>query len=211
MMPRCLILTIISASVIFLFYTESTEGIRLCGKQLADFLNYICRERGGFQDPLHKRTAVSFALNRASSKTRNTRFSSQPDQEASEFAESDLSSPSDMNSGIASECCRKPCTLSIMVSYCARNEVLENTSLDSILASLPKSSQDLVQLENQHAEVKAAILTTQEAMHPEEGNSPAESNQPNLGMFQRNRPVFIIVSQTQDASFTDNDPEDYNS
>ncbi|KFM78201.1 hypothetical protein X975_23897, partial [Stegodyphus mimosarum] len=154
---------------------------------------------------------MSFAVNSMSSETRNTRFSSQPDQEASEFTESDLTSPSDMYSGIASECCRNPCTLSTMVSYCARNEGLENITLEGILLSIPKNSQDLEQLENQHAEDMAQILTTQEPMHPEEENSPTESNQPNLGMFHRNRPVFIIVSQTQDDSFTDNDPEDYNS
>lgn len=44
--------TFAAASV---FHAGDAEGIRLCGRRLADILNFICERQGGFHVPRVKR------------------------------------------------------------------------------------------------------------------------------------------------------------
>lgn len=42
-------------SIVLVLQPSNAEKIRLCGKRLADMLNYVCEKHGGFHVPSIKR------------------------------------------------------------------------------------------------------------------------------------------------------------
>lgn len=50
-----LVVVLYAFCIILVLQTGNAEGIRLCGKRLADILNFICEKHGGFHVPRIKR------------------------------------------------------------------------------------------------------------------------------------------------------------
>ncbi|GFS55536.1 ilGF domain-containing protein [Trichonephila inaurata madagascariensis] len=160
------------------------QSVRICGKRLADFLHYMCRHYGGFHSPESKRSGNA----------------------GNQTMDSILSTV--LTSGIVDECCRKQCTLSTLISYCANGEYAESERLREIENLFASHSGTLT--ENQLRESMMEMMTEQpESANTHLGSNPASDlpNIPNLGTSNRNRPVFIVLPQVYESAGGDNSPE----
>ncbi|GFS69383.1 bombyxin B-2 [Nephila pilipes] len=169
---------LLNLALISLFQINSVQSVRICGKRLADFLHYMCRHHGGFHAPENKRADLY------------------PRQVAEESAleqsiqQNYLSTV--LESGVVDECCRKQCTLSTLISYCADGEQVGADRL-SELESLFSSNLETI-TENQMRENTMEIMTE---LPGSARNSDIQDNTganiPNIGTNRRNRPVFIVL------------------
>lgn len=50
-----LVVALYTVALVFVLQTGNSEKIRLCGKKLADSLNFICEKHGGFHVPRIRR------------------------------------------------------------------------------------------------------------------------------------------------------------
>ncbi|GFQ84828.1 bombyxin B-2 [Trichonephila clavata] len=174
---------------------KSAQNVRMCGKQLADFLHDLCRELGGFHAPENKRTDL------------HSRQISE--ESAVEQSEQQRHHSTVLQSGIVDECCRKRCTLSTLISYCANGEQVSADRLSELQNLFSSNSETFS--ENQMREIntmKDEFLFKENQnlmeMMTENPDSVRNShtlmntgaNMPNLGTNSRNRPVFIVLPQT---------------
>ncbi|GFT29553.1 ilGF domain-containing protein [Nephila pilipes] len=177
--------------LISVLQVDSVQGVRACGKRLADFLHYMCKHYGGFHSPESKR----------SGSTENQISAVQQPAE-------DAGLSTVLQSGIVDECCRKQCTLSTLISYCADGEHIGSDRLREIENLFSSNSGTLA--ENQMGE---HMMTEQPVSGVWHSGSNAGSNIPsipNLGTSNRNRPVFIVLPQVYEASNSDTSPEENN-
>ncbi|PRD36086.1 UNVERIFIED_CONTAM: ins-b [Trichonephila clavipes] len=171
---------ILSLVLISVFQTNTVQGIRVCGKHLADLLHDLCRDHGGFHVPEYKRTDLY---------SRQVR-----EESAEEQSEQQTHLSTVLQSGVVDECCRKQCTLSTLISYCANADQIGAERLSELERLLSSNSATLS--ENQMGVNVMEMITE----NPDsERNSHAlmntGANMPNLGSNSRNRPVFIVLPQ----------------
>ncbi|GFT29551.1 bombyxin B-2 [Nephila pilipes] len=157
----------------------------------------MCRHYGGFQAPESKRTARSETENRNSSLTgQHSGLTNQPEE-------------SGLSTGIVDECCRKQCTLSTLISYCANGENAENERLSELESLFSSNSQTL--RENQMGETTMDTdLDNPDSARNSHDRVNAGANMPNLGTNSRNRPVFIVLPQVYESAGSDTSPEENN-
>ncbi|GFY59872.1 ilGF domain-containing protein [Trichonephila inaurata madagascariensis] len=158
---------------------NSVQSVRLCGKRLADLLHYLCQHYGGFHAPESKRSGNNENQN----------------------PEADSSLSTVLQSGIVDECCRKHCTLTTLISYCADGQNIASNRLAEIENMFSSGSRTLTEIQ-----MREDMATD----HPESANSPLGSNTesvlpniPNLGTSNRNRPVFIVLPQVYESAGSD--------
>ncbi|GFQ84830.1 ilGF domain-containing protein [Trichonephila clavata] len=210
MLRNCFKIFVLSFVLIFLIQSDSVQGIRLCGRRLADFLNSVCRHYGGFRAPTSKRTAFGGIGNQNSFVTKLHSFQAsqgfplEKSPEKKQFV-------SVSQSGIVNECCRKQCTLSTLVSYCSVGENIDEERLAEIERLLSSNSQ--ISKEKIGKE-KTGMITEQpdsarNTYTPE--NAPATfSSFSNLGTSSRDRPMFIVMPQLYHEINNDMSSEEYN-
>ncbi|CAL1263501.1 unnamed protein product [Larinioides sclopetarius] len=199
------ILFVLGFVALSVLHSENAEGVRMCGRRLADLLNFICEKHGGFHAPTAKREvsernsskrSVIEILRPLSRRTLNN-----PGNERAD-ATSELEMTSSFRSGVVDECCRKQCTLTTLASYCAKSQHVGNIDLDEMVppGSEPAiSAEDIAEFQLQHNAAKGMTdLSETHAMRPASSTGLAHSSRPNLGQFMRNRPVFIVLSQLQE-------------
>ncbi|GFT29557.1 ilGF domain-containing protein [Nephila pilipes] len=178
-------------------YGENAEGVRMCGRRLADLLNIICEKHGGFHAPRARREVTDKAVNKRSV-IEILRPVARRSNEGTTPAEVEMSQG--FRSGVVDECCRKQCTLTTLASYCANSQHIGNIDLDEIV---PPGNEHIPALSAEDiAEFHEAAKGIPDASEPHALLSrPAvfgHPSRPNLGQFMRNRPVFIVMSQLQE-------------
>ncbi|GFQ84829.1 bombyxin B-2 [Trichonephila clavata] len=160
---------------------KSAQNVRMCGKQLADFLHDLCRELGGFHAPENKRTDL------------HSRQISE--ESAVEQSEQQRHHSTVLQSGIVDECCRKRCTLSTLISYCANGEQVSADRLSELQNLFSSNSETFS--ENQMRENLMEMMTENpDSVRNSHTLMNTGANMPNLGTNSRNRPVFIVLPQT---------------
>ncbi|GFS55516.1 hypothetical protein TNIN_17401 [Trichonephila inaurata madagascariensis] len=186
---RVLILSLVLTSV---FQTKSVQSIRICGKHLADLLHVLCRDHGGFHVPENKRTDL---------------YSRQVREEfAAEQSEQQTHLSTVLQSGVVDECCRKQCTLSTLISYCANAEQIGAERLSELESQLSSNSETLS--ENQMRENVIEMMTENpDSERNSHGQMNTGDNIPNLGTNSRNRPVFIVLPQAYEDAGSSSSPE----
>ncbi|GFQ86610.1 ilGF domain-containing protein [Trichonephila clavata] len=100
-----------------------------------------------------------------------------------------------LQSGIVDECCRKQCTLSTLISYCANGEYAESERLREI-ENLFTSHLGTV-TENQLRESMMEMMTEQpESANMHLGSNPASdlTNIPNLGIYRETGPSSLFTT-----------------
>ncbi|GFR07681.1 ilGF domain-containing protein [Trichonephila clavata] len=169
--------------LISILQPNSVQGVRVCGKRLADLLHFMCRHYGGLYAPQSKRSGST-------------------DQNS----EVDSTLSTVLQSGIVDECCRKQCTLTTLISYCADGEYVANDRLSEIEALF--SSNSGTRTENQMRENMMVEQTESSNSHL--GSNPGSDlpNIPNLGTSNRNRPVFIVLPQVYESAGSDASSEE---
>ncbi|GIY39687.1 ilGF domain-containing protein [Caerostris darwini] len=177
---------------------ENAQGVRMCGRRLADLLNFICEKHGGFHAPRAKRDAADRTSNRTPvfEIFRPVYRRSNPGNEATSEVEMSTS-----RGGVVDECCRKQCTLTTLVSYCANSQHVGHIDLDEIVPpgndNIPAiSAEDIAEYQRNAA--KGTVDASEPIVRPAASSGLFHSNRPNLGQFSRNRPVFIVMSQLQE-------------
>ncbi|GFW80521.1 bombyxin B-2 [Trichonephila clavipes] len=155
----------------------------------------MCRHYGGFQSPQSKRTAHNETENRNSSLTHmHTGLTTQPDE-------------SGLSAGIVNECCRKQCTLSTLISYCANGDNAANERLSELENQYSSNAEAL--RENKMGENTMEIMANNpdsaRNSHVQVSTGP---NTLNLGTNSRNRPVFIVLSQVYEDANSNTSPEE---
>ncbi|KFM78202.1 Bombyxin A-1-like protein, partial [Stegodyphus mimosarum] len=204
MLRQQLILLSFGIVALSAFQADGTEGVRMCGRRLADVLSFVCGRYGGFHAP-RVRKDVS---NRSSNKRtvieilrpmmrRTTHSETENDFSGDSATEVDFA-PS-FQSGVADECCKKPCTLSTMVSYCADATHIGNLDLNEVWRPEAVSEEDLAEYELQQETVASTpeYADSRSTIHVHASNGGPLSY-PNLGLSTRNRPVFIVLSKQPD-------------
>ncbi|KAG8198575.1 hypothetical protein JTE90_026473 [Oedothorax gibbosus] len=201
MLQRQLMLLALGVVVCLILQGENVQGVRMCGRRLADLLNFICERHGGFHAPKAKRDVTDRSSGKRSVieiiRPLSRRTLSNPSNAGGSAANLEVEVMSPFRSGVVDECCRKQCTLATLASYCANSKHAENIDLDEMLPpgaeNVPAiSAEDLAEYQLQHDSAKAeetnAVIPRPFGLHP---------GRPNLGQFMRNRPVFIVMSQLQ--------------
>ncbi|GFY70542.1 bombyxin B-2 [Trichonephila inaurata madagascariensis] len=167
----------------------------MCGKQLADFLHDLCRHLGGFHAPENKRTDL------------HSRQIS--DESAVEQSEQQRHLSTVLQSGVVDECCRKPCTLSTLISYCANGEQVSADRLSELQNLFSSNSETFS--ENRMGENVMELMTENpDSVRNSHVLMSTEANMPNLGTNSRNRPVFIVLPQTYEDAGSNSSPEENN-
>ncbi|GBL80610.1 hypothetical protein AVEN_225290-1 [Araneus ventricosus] len=206
MVLRHSILFVLGFVVLSVLYSENAEGVRMCGRRLADLLNFICEKHGGFHAPRAKREVSDRSSNKRSVieifRPLSRRTLNNPGNEGAAAA-SEVEMTSGFRSGVVDECCRKQCTLTTLASYCANSQHVGNIDLDEMVppGSEPAiSAEDIAEYQLQHDAAKGMTdLSESNAIRPAYSTGLlAHSSRPNLGQFMRNRPVFIVMSQLQE-------------
>ncbi|GFQ84832.1 hypothetical protein TNCT_58081 [Trichonephila clavata] len=171
---------ILSLVLISVFQTKSIQSIRICGKHLADLLHDLCRDHGGFHVPENKR---------------NDLYSRQVREEsAAEQSEQQTHLSTVLQSGVVDECCRRQCTLSTLISYCANAEQIGAERLSELESLLSSNTETLT--ENQMGENVMEMMTENPgSVRNSHDQINTGANMPNLGTNSRNRPVFIVLPQ----------------
>ncbi|KAF8789977.1 Insulin like protein [Argiope bruennichi] len=105
--------------VLSVLYSDNAEGVRMCGRRLADLLNVVCGKHGGFYAP------------------RTTREGNQ------ETAEIEMTS--NLRGGVVDECCRKQCSFTTLLSYCANSQYVESIDLEEMF---PPGSEPAISAED---------------------------------------------------------------
>ncbi|XP_015914227.1 insulin-like [Parasteatoda tepidariorum] len=174
------------------FYGNNVEGVRMCGRRLADLLNFICEKHGGFHAP---RRDVSHKSDGKRSIIEIIRPLSRR-QLTGQDSVAVVEAETGFRSGVVDECCRKQCTLTTLVSYCANSRHVGNIDLDEILppGSETLSAEDFAEYQLQQDSSKDVLMPR--PLSPV--GSLVHASRPNLGSFSRNRPVFMVLSQLQD-------------
>ncbi|GFY59870.1 ilGF domain-containing protein [Trichonephila inaurata madagascariensis] len=121
-------------------------------------------------------------------------------------SEADISLSTVLQSGIVEECCRRQCTLTTLISYCAAGEHAANDRLAEIENMF--SSHSRTRTENQMEE--EMIAEQPESVNSHLGSNTASHlpNIPNLGTSNRNRPVFIVLPQVYESAGSDTSSEE---
>ncbi|GIY39691.1 ilGF domain-containing protein [Caerostris darwini] len=185
---------VLSFFLISLIQTDSVQGIRICGKRLADFLHFLCQHYGGFHSPTTENSGSYYRRNAPESQIES---SVQEESEVLPAAAARTFLP-----GVVDECCRKQCTISTLISYCANGDYLVNPERLSELERQLASNSDR-NLENQKHEDMKLGVTEQTDRSTERQLQAAAADFPNLGTSTRNRPVFIVLPQYQEVSNTE--------
>ncbi|GFQ84826.1 ilGF domain-containing protein [Trichonephila clavata] len=187
------------------------QGIRLCGRRLADFLNSVCRHYGGFRAPASKRTAIGGIGNQDSFVTKLYSFQAFQGFPLEKSPEKKQLSGLHQ-SGIVNECCRKQCTLSTLVSYCSVGENIDKERLaeiESLFSSNSQTSKTKGIGESITGMITEQPDSARNTYTPE--NAPATfSSFSNLGTSSRDRPMFIVVPQLYREINNDMSSEEYN-
>ncbi|GFS55539.1 ilGF domain-containing protein [Trichonephila inaurata madagascariensis] len=178
-------------------YGENAEGVRMCGRRLADLLNIICEKHGGFHAPRARREVSDKATNK-----RGVMEIFHPVGRRSNEGNApvEVEMLQGFRSGVVDECCRKQCTLTTLVSYCANSRHVGSIDLDEIVPPgtehIPAlSAEDIAEF---HEAAKGATNTAEPNTLISRPAVLGHPSRPNLGQFMRNRPVFIVMSQLQD-------------
>ncbi|XP_015928997.1 bombyxin B-2-like [Parasteatoda tepidariorum] len=140
-----------------LWQSQEVESVRLCGQKLADLLNYICQNSGGFHSPSHKQTEENI---------------------------------SERSEGVVEECCRKSCSQSTLLSYCA-GPTNEDISFLNNLNNI-NANEDTYIVENQEFGATTSSFLEYSNIQPI-----------NIGQTVRNRPIFIVLPQAEEISSED--------
>ncbi|XP_035210702.1 insulin-like isoform X2 [Stegodyphus dumicola] len=178
---------------------DGIESVRLCGRRLADALSVVCKTYGGYQLP-RVRKDVS---NRSSNKRamieilrpmmrRTTHSEIENDFSGDSATEVDLTPSS--QSGVANECCKRPCTLRTMASYCADATDIGNLDINEIWRPEVVSEEDLAEYELQQESI-AFTPEYEDSRSTIHASNGGPLSYPNLGLSTRNRPVFIVLSK----------------
>ncbi|XP_035210701.1 uncharacterized protein LOC118185031 isoform X1 [Stegodyphus dumicola] len=179
---------------------DGIESVRLCGRRLADALSVVCKTYGGYQLP-RVRKDVS---NRSSNKRamieilrpmmrRTTHSEIENDFSGDSATEVDLTPSS--QSGVANECCKRPCTLRTMASYCADATDIGNLDINEIWRPEVVSEEDLAEYELQQEPIASSIepaASKNPNQEPFSSNEIGYSRRPNLGFAIRNKTILII-------------------
>ncbi|XP_054711813.1 uncharacterized protein LOC129221368 [Uloborus diversus] len=187
MLPPQLVLIVLGVIAVSVFPIERADGVRICGKRLADLLNFICEKHGGFHAPRLRRDGSS----KLEDKKSGVEVFRTPSRRTT------LDEGGETGNGVVDECCRKQCTLATLVSYCAN---AGSINLDEILLrSGPILSDEEYQMQKDRPAMSSDTGTVTNAI-PQMPQPLAlyHSSRPNLGLSTRNRPVFIVMSQLQD-------------
>ncbi|XP_054718861.1 uncharacterized protein LOC129228223 [Uloborus diversus] len=108
------------------------------------------------------------------------------------------------NSGVVDECCKNQCTLSTLVSYCADSGEVSDINLDEVLFPGSDRGSTLSNEDLEYLLQKDQVASISNSSSEHNGHqmayqdSESQTNRPNLGVFMRNRPVFIVLSQVED-------------
>ncbi|GFS55518.1 ilGF domain-containing protein [Trichonephila inaurata madagascariensis] len=181
--------------LVSLIQSDSVQGVRLCGKRLADFLQYMCSHFGGFPAPTWKRAALGGARNQHSVTKLHLLQESLGFPLEKSLRKRQLSTVH--QSGIVNECCRKQCTLSTLVSYCAVGANTDKERLAEI-ESLFSSNSQTSEAEDIGKEIIGMITEQPHAAgntYISENTAATLSSFPNLGTSNRDRPMFIVLPQ----------------
>lgn len=198
--------TLLGVCLIFsAFQFQEAESIRLCGRRLADILSMICQRHGGFHAPRERRDVTNKASNKRAVIEVFKPVARRTVLESPEYIPESHSNAETafafQNDGVVDECCKKQCTFSTLVSYCANDQLNGNLNLDEILPGENESIPEGSAAYQQHQIPSASALESSNGAsgheHPP-SSSLVYSNRPNLGLSSRNRPVFIVLSQLQD-------------
>ncbi|CAL1263499.1 unnamed protein product [Larinioides sclopetarius] len=197
------ILFVLGFVALSVLHSENAEGVRMCGRRLADLLNFICEKHGGFHAPTAKREISDRSYSKGSVNEIFHPLSSRALNNPGNEGASEVVMTSSFRGGVVDECCRKQCTLSTLASYCANSQHVGNIDLDEMVppGSEPAiSAEDIAEFQLQHNAAKGRIdLSETHAMRPASSTGLlAHSSRPNLGQSRRNRPVFIVLSQLQE-------------
>ncbi|XP_055928761.1 uncharacterized protein LOC129959889 [Argiope bruennichi] len=193
---RCSIFFVLGFLALSVLHFDNAEGVRMCGRRLADLLNFVCGKHGGFHSP----RATRGVSDRSSSKTSvvelrfplSGRTLNSGNQETAE-----IEMTSNFRGGVVDECCRKQCTFTTLLSYCANSQHVENIDLEEMVppGSEPAiSAEDIAEF---HDAAKGMTGPSESSAIPSHPAGFAHSRRPYLGQFMRNRPVFIVLSQLQ--------------
>ncbi|GFS55528.1 bombyxin B-2 [Trichonephila inaurata madagascariensis] len=167
----------------------------MCGKHLADFLHDLCRHLGGFHAPENKRTDL------------HSRQISE--ESAVEQSEQQRHLSTVLQSGVVDECCRKQCTLSTLISYCANGEQVSADRLSELQNLFSSNSETFS--ENQMGENVMEMMTENpDSVRNSHSLMNTGASMPNLGTNSRNRPVFIVLPQTYEDAGSNSSPEENN-
>ncbi|GBO34624.1 hypothetical protein AVEN_164978-1, partial [Araneus ventricosus] len=156
MVLRHSVLFVLGFVLLSVLYNENAEGVRMCGRRLADLLNIICEKHGGFHAPGAKREVSDRSSNKRSVieifRPLSRRTLNNPGNEGAAAA-SEVEMTSGFRSGVVDECCRKQCTLTTLASYCANSQHVGNIDLDEMVppGSEPAiSAEDIAEYQLQH-------------------------------------------------------------
>ncbi|CAL1263502.1 unnamed protein product [Larinioides sclopetarius] len=206
MVLRHSILFVLGFVALTVLHSENAEGVRMCGRRLADLLNFICEKHGGFHAPRAKREVSDRSASKRSVieifRPLSRRTLNNPGNEGA-ATPSEVEMTSSFRSGVVDECCRKQCTLTTLASYCANSQHVGNIDFDEMVppGSEPAiSAEDIAEYQLQHDAAKGMTdLSESNVIRPVSSSGLfAHSSRPNLGQFMRNRPIFIVLSQLQD-------------
>ncbi|KAF8789983.1 uncharacterized protein LOC129961038 [Argiope bruennichi] len=202
MLLRHSILFVFGFVVLPVLYSENAEGVRMCGRRLADLLNFICEKHGGFHAPRAKREVFDRSTNKRSVVEILRPLSRRNSGNEGAAATTEVEMTTNLRNGVVDECCRKQCTLTTLVSYCANSQHVGNIDLDEMVppGSEPAiSAEDIVEFQLQHDAAKDSSESNAILSRPASATGLfPHSGRPNLGQFMRNRPVFIVLSQLQE-------------
>ncbi|GFW80529.1 ilGF domain-containing protein [Trichonephila clavipes] len=202
---------VLSFILISLIQIDSVQGIRLCGRRLADFLNSVCRHYGGFRAPISKRTVIGGIGNQNSFITKLHSLQGALGHPMEKSPEKKQFSAVHQ-SGIVNECCRKQCTVSTLVSYCSVGENIDKERLAEIERLLSSKSQTS-KTEEIGKSITGRITEQPDSARKNyisENVAAALSSSPNLGTSNRDRPMFIVVPQLYHEMNSDMSSEEYN-
>ncbi|XP_055928866.1 insulin-like [Argiope bruennichi] len=179
--------------VLSVLYSDNAEGVRMCGRRLADLLNFVCGKHGGFHAP---RTAREVS-NRSSNKTSVVGLLSTLSRRtlnSDNQGTAEIEMTSNLRGGVVDECCRKQCSFTTLLSYCADSQHVGNIDLEEMV---PPGSEPAISAED-IAEFHDGMTESSALLSPPASTTGFHSSRPNLGQFMRNRPVFIVLSQLQE-------------
>ncbi|GFW80533.1 bombyxin B-2 [Trichonephila clavipes] len=169
----------------------------MCGKQLADFLHDLCRHLGGFHAPENKRTDLhSHQIS---------------DESTVQQSEQHRHISTVLQSGVVDECCRKQCTLSTLISYCANGEQVSADRLSELQNQFSPNSETFSENQMGERENMMEMMTENaDSVRNPHVLMNTGASIPNLGTNSRNRPIFIVLPQTYEDSGSNSSPEQNN-
>ncbi|KAL8591792.1 hypothetical protein ACOMHN_047052 [Nucella lapillus] len=172
-----LVLSLVAGVLLSLSLAQVNSQRVLCGKTLADTLDLVCSGRGFYFQKRSADDAVTKDADGLGSKDAVSR----PRRTAGRGG----SSPGAVRS-VVDECCRRPCTYSVLESYCAPADHVPEITDEELQEFLGRRRQSTL---------ASTLYTTTQSMAHVDSNSPSAEvfRGPSRGAFPNNgRPFFYV-------------------